>query len=239
MTIIPAIDLKNGCCVRLLKGDFDNLTKYNNDPINQANIFLENNFNYLHVVDLDGAQTGKQLNISVIKELLQIPNLSLQVVGGIRKIRDALEMLEIGVSRIIIGTSIFSEGFLDGIRKNFDADQIVLALDFNEIEGTPYIYTHGWKDNSNVNLYDFISDNSFFNNFLATDISLDGVMKGPSINTYQKILNMFPSINLIASGGITSIDDVIKLKQINIKESIVGKAIYEKKISLSELRNDY
>tara|TARA_B100001029_G_scaffold77762_1_gene63598 strand:- start:1281 stop:2000 length:720 start_codon:yes stop_codon:yes gene_type:complete len=239
MTIIPAIDLKNGCCVRLLKGDFDNLTKYNNDPINQANIFLENNFNYLHVVDLDGAQTGKQLNISVIKELLQIPNLSLQVGGGIRKIRDALEMLEIGVSRIIIGTSIFSEGFLDGIRKNFDADQIVLALDFNEIEGTPYIYTHGWKDNSNVNLYDFISDNSFFNNFLATDISLDGVMKGPSINTYQKILNMFPSINLIASGGITSIDDVIKLKQINIKESIVGKAIYEKKISLSELRNDY
>lgn len=239
MTIIPAIDLKNGCCVRLLKGDFDNLTKYNNDPINQANIFLENNFNYLHVVDLDGAQTGKQLNISVIKELLQIPNLSLQVGGGIRKIRDALEMLEIGVSRIIIGTSIFSEGFLNGIRKNFDADQIVLALDFNEIEGTPYIYTHGWKDNSNVNLYDFISDNSFFNNFLATDISLDGVMKGPSINTYQKILNMFPSINLIASGGITSIDDVIKLKQINIKESIVGKAIYEKKISLSELRNDY
>jgi len=239
MTIIPAIDLKNGCCVRLLRGDFDNLTKYNNDPINQANIFLENNFNYLHVVDLDGAQTGKQLNISVIKELLQIPNLSLQVGGGIRKIRDALEMLEIGVSRIIIGTSIFSEGFLDGIRKNFDADQIVLALDFNEIEGTPYIYTHGWKDNSNVNLYDFISDNSFFNNFLATDISLDGVMKGPSINTYQKILNMFPSINLIASGGITSIDDVIKLKQINIKESIVGKAIYEKKISLSELRNDY
>ena len=239
MKIFPAIDLKNGSCVRLLRGDFNNLTVYNKDPIDQANIFLKNNFNYLHVIDLDGAQTGNQSNVSVIKELLKIPNLKIQVGGGIRSIEAALRLIDIGVSRIIIGTSIFAKGFLDEIKKKFNPEQIILAIDFIETDGIPYIYTHGWQDNSNINLFDFISDNSYFKNFLATDISLDGAMQGPSFKTYEKILERKPSINLIASGGITSIKDLSELKRIKIKESIVGKAIYEKQISLSELNNDY
>ena len=144
-----------------------------------------------------------------------------------------------GVSRIIIGTSIFAKGFLTEIKNKFNPEQIILAIDFMETEGIPYIYTHGWQDNSHINLFDFMSDNSHFKNFLATDISLDGVMQGPSFKTYKKILAKNPSINLIASGGITSINDLSKLKRIKIKESIVGKAIYEKQISLSELNNDY
>jgi len=239
MKIFPAIDLKNGSCVRLLKGDFSNLTEYNKNPIDQAKIFLENNFDFLHVVDLDGAQTGNQSNISVIKELLKIPNLKIQVGGGIRTIDDALSAIDMGVSRIIIGTSIFKKGFLAEIKKKFNPEQIILAIDFIETDGIPYIYTHGWQDNSNINLFDFMSHNSYFKNFLATDISLDGVMQGPSFKTYEKILSKNPSINLIASGGITSINDLSELKRIKIKESIVGKAIYEKQISLSELNNDY
>ena len=239
MKIFPAIDLKNGSCVRLLKGDFNNLTEYNKDPIDQAKIFLKNNFDYLHVIDLDGAQTGNQSNISVIKELVKIPNLKIQVGGGIRTIDDALKIIDMGVSRIIIGTSIFTKGFLTEIKKKFNPEQIILAIDFMETEGIPYIYTHGWQDNSHINLFDFMSDNSHFKNFLATDISLDGVMQGPSFKTYEKILAKNPSINLIASGGITSINDLSELKRIKIKESIVGKAIYEKQISLSELNNDY
>ena len=239
MKIFPAIDLKNGSCVRLLKGDFNNLTEYNKDPIDQAKIFLKNNFDYLHVVDLDGAQTGNQSNISVIKELIKIPNLKIQVGGGIRTIDDAVNLIDMGVSRIIIGTSIFTKGFLTEIKNKFDPEQIILAIDFMETEGIPYIYTHGWQDNSHINIFDFMYDNSHFKNFLATDISLDGVMEGPSFKTYEKILAKNPSINLIASGGITSINDLSKLKRIKIKESIVGKAIYEKQISLSELNNDY
>ncbi len=239
MKIFPAIDLKNGSCVRLLKGDFNNLTEYNKDPIDQAKIFLKNNFDYLHVVDLDGAQTGNQSNISIIKELVKIPNLKIQVGGGIRTIDDAVNLIDMGVSRIIIGTSIFAKGFLTEIKNTLNPEQIILAIDFMETEGIPYIYTHGWQDNSHINLFDFMSDNSHFKNFLATDISLDGVMQGPSFKTYKKILAMNPSINLIASGGITSINDLSKLKRIKIKESIVGKAIYEKQISLSELNNDY
>ena len=239
MKIFPAIDLKNGSCVRLLKGDFNSLTEYNKDPIDQAKIFLKNDFDFLHVVDLDGAQTGNQLNISVIKELLKIPNLKIQVGGGIRTIDDALNAIDMGVSRIIIGTSIFKKGFLAEIKKKFNPEQIILAIDFIETDGIPYIYTNGWQDNSKINLFDFMSDNSYFKNFLATDISLDGVMQGPSFETYEKILAKNPSINLIASGGITSINDLSQLKRINIKESIVGKAIYEKQISLSQLNNDY
>ena len=239
MKIFPAIDLKNGSCVRLVKGDFNNLTEYNKDPINQAKIFIKNNFDFLHVVDLDGAQTGNQSNIFVIKELLKIPNLKIQVGGGIRTIDDALKIIDMGVSRIIIGTSVFANGFLADIKKRFNQEQIILAIDFIETDGIPYIYTHGWQDNSNINLFNFIDDNSYFKNFLATDISLDGVMQGPSFKTYEKILAKSPSINLIASGGITSINDLSELKRIKIKESIVGKAIYEEQISLSELNNDY
>ncbi len=239
MILYPALDLKNGNCVRLIKGNFNDVTNYNNDPINQAKIFLENNFNYLHVVDLDGAQTGNQLNRSVIQKLLEISGLQIQVGGGIREVEDVYNMLELGVSRVIVGTAIFKEKFLDKIKENFDPDQIILAVDFNSLDGIPYIYTHGWQDNSNIKLFDFISDNSYFKNLLATDISLDGVLQGASFETYEQILRLFPASNLIASGGVSSMSDLAKLENLQIQECIVGKAIYEKKISLSDLSNDY
>ena len=128
---------------------------------------------------------------------------------------------------------------MQDLKKNFDADQVVLALDFKINNFIPTIYTHGWQDNSQIDLYDFLGAQSFFSNILATDISLDGLMKGPSFNTYKEILKLFPSLNLIASGGIKSLQDLDVLKAMKISETVVGKAIYEENISLRDLSNDY
>tara|TARA_B100001142_G_scaffold178636_1_gene178246 strand:- start:26 stop:745 length:720 start_codon:yes stop_codon:yes gene_type:complete len=239
MKILPAIDLQNGRCVRLFKGDFKEVTEYNHDPLAQAKIFKSNELNYLHIVDLDGAESGNQLNKGVIAKILEIPDISIQVGGGIRTIQQVENMLEMGVSRIILGTALFQKNFIQDLKNNFDPSQTVLALDFKIINNIPTIYTHGWQDNSEIPLYQFISDQPFYSNILATDISLDGAMRGPSFSIYKDLLHLFPSINLIASGGIRSLDDLNKLKLINIQEAIIGKAIYEKNISLKDLDNDY
>ena len=239
MKILPAIDLKNGNCVRLLKGNFKKETKYNSDPLSQAKFFKANQLTYLHIVDLDGAETGKQVNLEIIKEILQISDISIQVGGGIRSISKVEAMLEMGVSRIILGTALFQGNFIKDLKNNFDSKQIVLALDFKISNNIPKIYTHGWQDSTELSLNDFLADQSFFLNVLATDISLDGAMQGPSIDIYRDLLNKFPKLNLIASGGIRSLDDLDILKALKIKEAIVGKAIYEKNISLRDLDNDY
>ena len=239
MKILPAIDLQNGRCVRLFKGDFKAVTEYNHDPLAQVKIFKSNGLNYMHIVDLDGAESGNQLNKGVIAKILEIPDISIQVGGGIRTIQQVENMLEIGVSRIILGTALFQENFIKDLKNNFDSSQIVLALDFKIINNIPTIYTHGWQDNSEIPLYQFLSDQPFYSNILATDISLDGAMLGPSFSIYKDLLDLFPSINLIASGGIRSLDDLNKLKLLNIQEVIIGKAIYEKNISLRDLDNDY
>ena len=239
MKILPAIDLKNGNCVRLFNGDFAKVTKYNSNPLAQAEIFKSNKLSYLHIVDLDGAKTGNQSNLDVIKEILKIPDISIQVGGGIRSIKTVETMLEMGVSRIILGTALFQDDFIQDIKKNFDSNQIVLALDYKVVNDIPKIYTHGWQNTTDLSLYEFLSDQSFFLNILATDISLDGAMQGPSFDIYKDILNVFPLLNLIASGGIRSLEDLDALKSLRIKEAIVGKAIYEKNISLEDLNNDY
>jgi phosphoribosylformimino-5-aminoimidazole carboxamide ribotide isomerase len=239
MKILPAIDLQNGRCVRLFKGDFKAVTEYNHDPLAQAKIFKSNELNYLHIVDLDGAESGNQLNKDIIAKILEIPDISIQVGGGIRTVQQVENMLEIGVSRIILGTALFQKNFIQDLKNNFDSSQIVLALDFKIINNIPTIYTHGWQDNSEIPLYQFLSDQPFYSNILATDISLDGAMLGPSFNIYKDLLHLFPSINLIASGGIRSLDDLNHLKLLNIQEAIIGKAIYEKNISLRDLDNDY
>ena len=117
MKILPAIDLKNGNCVRLLKGDFANVTEYNFNPLAQVEIFKSNQLNYLHIVDLDGAETGNQSNLDVIKEILKIPDISIQVGGGIRSIKTIETMIEMGASRIILGTALFQDGFIEDIKE--------------------------------------------------------------------------------------------------------------------------
>jgi phosphoribosylformimino-5-aminoimidazole carboxamide ribotide isomerase len=238
MIVLPAIDLKNGNCVRLLQGDFNQLTNYNSNPLKQAQEFVDNGFDYLHIIDLDGAQTGSQENLPIIKELASNRHLKLEVGGGIRSIEKATSMIELGVTRIIVGTALFeTPGFLIDLQKSFDPDQIVLGLDFKNIQDQPMIFTHGWQNQSSVNLMEVLSTYSFFINILATDISLDGSMQGPNLNAYQSIIENFPSINLIASGGISCIKDIHDVKSLGCKEVVVGKAIYEQAISLKDLAN--
>ena len=238
MNVIPAIDIQNGKCVRLVRGGFSFSTIYNHNPIQQAEVFLDSGFNFLHIIDLDGAETGKQRNLDIIKELLKLKGLLLQVGGGIRSIYEVEELLRLGAERVIVGTAIFSlPSFIEDLQNNFSSEQIVLGLDFKVMNKKPIILTHGWNQSSEIGLFEFLEKENYFNRILATDISLDGVLEGPNTNIYEMLIQKFQSINLIASGGVSSLDDLKDLRSLSVKEVIVGKAIYENRISLSDLKN--
>ena len=235
MKILPAIDIKDGVCVRLTQGNFDNVTKYNNDPASQAQLFLEHGFLNLHVIDLDGAKDGQRKNISQLNKILSLRELSIQFGGGVRTLDEVSNLLKLGINRVIIGTSAVTNfEFTETILKSIDLNSITFALDFKVIDGSPLLASHGWQQLSQINLFDFI-EKFKPRNVLATDIDKDGLLQGPSIDVYKEIKSFFPAINLIGSGGISSIADIKALGEIGIEEVIVGKAIYDKKITLEEL----
>ena len=238
MNIFPAIDLKDGKCVRLYQGKFDAVTTYNDDPVNQAMEFVNYGLTNLHVVDLDGARTGIQSNSKLITELCSINQLSVQVGGGVRNLKSIELLLKCGASRVIVGTAIFREkGFIETLKSNFSKEQIVIGLDFKKINDRFIIHTHGWDQASNFTMYDFLEKNDYFFNILATDISLDGAMKGPNIEFYESLLKSFPWMNLIASGGISNLQDIINVKNAGMSDVIIGKALYEEAVSLEQLSN--
>jgi len=239
MKIIPAIDLLDGQCVRLLQGDYKKVTSYNISPINQANYFFKEGFRYLHIVDLDSAKNADNKNLNIIKSINKIKNLKIQVGGGIRDIQKVKDLLNIGIDRLIVGTeAIKNKNFLNALKNEVDVKKIVFGLDFKIIENEAVLYTNGWLEKSRYKLFDFIEKNSWILNILATDISSDGMLSGPNIKIYEKILNKSNS-NLIASGGISAISDINNLKKIGIQECVVGKAIYENIIPIEDIRNAY
>jgi len=239
MKIIPAIDLLDGQCVRLLQGDYKKVTSYNISPINQANYFFKEGFRYLHIVDLDSAKNADNKNLNIIKSINKIKNLKIQVGGGIRDIQKVKDLLNIGIDRLIVGTeAIKNKNFLNALKNEVDVEKIVFGLDFKIIENEAVLYTNGWLEKSRYKLFDFIEKNSWILNILATDISSDGMLSGPNIKIYEKILNKSNS-NLIASGGISAISDINNLKKIGIQECVVGKAIYENIIPIEDIRNAY
>ena len=239
MKIIPAIDLLDGQCVRLLQGDYKKVTSYNISPINQANYFFKEGFRYLHIVDLDSAKNADNKNLNIIKSINKIKNLKIQVGGGIRDIQKVKDLLDIGIDRLIVGTeAIKNKNFLNALKNEVDVKKIVFGLDFKIIENEAVLYTNGWLEKSRYKLFDFIEKNSWILNILATDISSDGMLSGPNIKIYEKILNKSNS-NVIASGGISAISDINNLKKIGIQECVVGKAIYENIIPIEDIRNAY
>ena len=239
MKIIPAIDLLDGQCVRLLQGDYKKVTSYNISPINQANYFFKEGFRYLHIVDLDSAKNADNKNLNIIKSINKIKNLKIQVGGGIRDIQKVKDLLNIGIDRLIVGTeAIKNKNFLNALKNEVDVEKIVFGLDFKIIENEAVLYTNGWLEKSRYKLFDFIEKNSWIFNILATDISSDGMLSGPNIKIYEKILNKSNS-NLIASGGISAISDINNLKKVGIQECVVGKAIYENIIPIEDIRNAY
>lgn len=237
MKIIPAIDILDGKCVRLLKGDYAKVTEYNNDPLAQVQIFKNSGFKSIHIVDLNAAKTGGNENLTIIKKISNEVDIDIQVGGGIRSLNKAKELLSCNVKKIIVGTAAITDSnFRNELKENINSDELIFGLDFNIIDDNPLLSVNGWTNNTNINLYDYIDDHSWIKNVLATDISVDGTLNGPNLNVYKNLLQN-THINLIASGGIGSMDDIYSLKSIFCNECVVGKAIYENKISLKDLLN--
>ena len=237
MNIIPAIDILDGKCVRLLKGNYSDVTVYNENPIEQVKIFKNAGFKNIHIVDLNAAKTGGDENLEIIQNISCIENIEIQVGGGIRTIEKATQLLSNNIRRIIVGTAaITNDAFRNQLKNYIDVNKIIFGLDFNLSNETPLLSVHGWTKNTDINLYDYINNNKWIKNILATDISVDGTLKGPNINIYKNLLAN-KNINLIASGGIGSLEDINNLRSILCNECVVGKAIYENKISLQDLKN--
>ena len=232
MLLIPAIDLKDGKCVRLRQGNMDDETVFSDDPVAMAGQWVEAGARRLHIVDLDGAIKGSLENYDTLKTIKENTNFIIQYGGGIRSYEKAKKILDLGIDYIIIGTmAIKSPETLEKI-SNAYPNQIIVSLDINNEN----VAINGWKKDSKINIFDAIDNliSMGIKNFLITDISKDGTLEGPNLELYKKIISKY-NINLIASGGVGSKEDLVNLNDIHIKNAIVGKALYENKVKMKEL----
>ena len=234
MKIFPAIDIKDKKCVRLVKGDFDNKTEYNISPINQAERYKEHGFNYLHIVDLDGALTGETINLDVIQEIVYKFDLKIEVGGGVRSINSIEKYIDVGVDKVILGSAaIIDKSFLKQACVKFP-NKIALGLDAKD----GYLSVSGWRENSNQLTLDYLKEVNDYgvSRLIYTDINRDGMKQSPNFEETSKVADI-SNCPVIISGGVSSIDDVKKAKSVNknIEGIIVGKAIYDGDIKLDEL----
>ena len=234
MKIFPAIDLKNGKCVRLTKGDFKSEKIYNENPVDQAEIFSNAGFKYLHVIDLDGALEGNLINLDVIKKIVKKFNFKVEIGGGVRSEDSIAKLLDIGSDKIILGTAaIKNKSFLESCCKKYSGN-IALSLDVRK----NLIATAGWNDQTEINVFDFLNSVKDFgiSRLIFTDIDRDGTNAGPNLKDSYKIADRF-NIPVVISGGISSMNDVRKIISENkkIEGIIVGKAIYENRVKIEEL----
>ena len=235
MRIIPAIDIIDGKCVRLSKGDYDTKKIYNENPVEVAKEFEDFGIQYLHLVDLDGAKAKKIINQKVIENIAKKTNLIIDFGGGIRSEEDLQKAFDSGAKKVTLGSIavVNPELCLDWLEK-FGAEKLILGADCLDRK----IKTSGWLENSETDVVDFIKEyqKKGFREVVCTDISKDGMLQGPSTALYQEIIEN-STIELIASGGISNIEDVQKMKEIGCAGTIIGKAIYEGRISLEDLRS--
>ena len=233
MRIIPAIDIIDGKCVRLSKGDYDTKKIYNENPVEVAKEFEDFGIQYLHLVDLDGAKAKKIINQKVIENIAKNTNLIIDFGGGIRSEEDLQKAFDSGAKKVTLGSIavVNPELCLDWLEK-FGAEKLILGADCLDRK----IKTSGWLENSETDVVDFIKEyqKKGFNEVVCTDISKDGMLQGPSTALYQEIIEN-STIELIASGGISNIEDVQKMKESGCAGTIIGKAIYEGRISLEQL----
>lgn len=240
MRIIPAIDLKDGKCVRLYQGDFDRCTEYSDDPPAIARNYQTMGFTELHIVDLDGAQSGQQGNRAVISSIAAASRLTIQLGGGIRDTGTIAEWLDAGVSRCVIGSCAVTDPAL--VRewcREFGPDRIVLALDVRFVSGSPRLATHGWTENSELTLWDCLDDFQSFGlqHVLCTDVSRDGAMSGPNLKLYADVIDRYPTIRLQASGGVRNMADLDRLQKMGAHAAITGRALLDGRITETEIRS--
>ena len=236
MKCLPAIDILDGKCVRLTRGDFDKSKIYNKSPLDQAKIFEDAGFKEIHIVDLNGAKSGNRLNLSIISKIASNTCLKVQLGGGIRSIDSIREVFDLGINKIILGTSILYKEFAREVMHRFNPNKIIFGLDV-ELKNNIYcLASHGWNEISDINIFDFVDEIKPIH-VLVTDISKDGMMTGPNYDLYSFLKSKFPNLKILASGGIRDINDIQKLISIKIEHAVIGKAIYEEKIELMELLN--
>ncbi len=236
MKCLPAIDILDGKCVRLSKGDFDKSKIYNKSPLDQAKIFENAGFKEIHIVDLNGAKSGNRSNLSIISKIASDTGLKIQLGGGIRSIDSITEAFDLGINKIILGTSILNKKFARKVMQKFDPNKIIFGLDVELKNNIFCLVSHGWNEVSDIDIFDFIDEIKPVH-VLVTDISKDGTMSGPNYDLYSFLKSKFPYLKIIASGGISDINDIQKLISIKIEHAVIGKAIYEEKIELMELLN--
>ena len=234
MRIIPAIDIIEGQCVRLSKGDYDTKKVYNENPLEVAKAFEDSGIEYLHLVDLDGAKSKHIVNHKILEQIATQTNLKIDFGGGLKSDKDLQIAFECGANQITGGSIAVTNEvlFLDWVAK-FGAEKIILGADAKDGK----IATGGWKESSDLQIEKFIKD--FVENgiqyVISTDISKDGMLEGPSVDLYKSILANNPELKLIASGGISNLQDLDDVFEIGCEGVIIGKAIYENRISLKEL----
>ena len=232
MQIYPAIDIKNGQCVRLKQGRFDDMTVYGNDPLGIARKFVAAGATYLHVVDLDGARMGAGYNQDVIKKIIDTFNVPVQTGGGIRTMRDIEERIAIGVSRVILGTTAVSNPEIVKEAVKIYGEKIAVGID--AVNGRVAI--QGWEKVSEVSAIELCKQMKNFGvkTIIYTDITKDGMMVGPNIESTKEIIDA-TGVNIIASGGISAMMDIEKADQIGSHGVIIGKAIYQGALNLAEV----
>ncbi|MFP5439720.1 MAG: 1-(5-phosphoribosyl)-5-[(5-phosphoribosylamino)methylideneamino]imidazole-4-carboxamide isomerase [Bacteroidia bacterium] len=233
MKIIPAIDIIDGKCVRLTQGDYAQKKIYNEDPVAVAKMFEDAGIQYLHVVDLDGAKQGKITNYKVLEAITSNTKLNVDFGGGLKTDEDITIAFNSGAAQVTAGSiAVKNPDVVYSWLEKYGADKIILGADCRN----RFVATNGWQEQSSLNVLDFIKAYQIkgVTSVICTDISKDGMLLGPSFELYAEILEQ-TKIGLIASGGISSIDDVIRLKALCCGGAIIGKAIYEGNISLTQL----
>jgi phosphoribosylformimino-5-aminoimidazole carboxamide ribotide isomerase len=235
MLIIPAIDIHGGKAVRLVQGDYARQTVYNDDPAAVARTFVDAGFNRIHVVDLEGAKEGRFRNLRVIGSILESGSVRLQVGGGIRSEDDVRMLLEAGVAKCIVGSvAVRSPGLVSEWIDEFGNESIVVAVDIRE----GYVAYTGWLESSQITPYELIAAlvRKGLCECIITDISKDGMLEGPNTDLYRAICAAFPDLTVIASGGVSSIDDLHTLRETGVGGVVIGRAIYEGSVALDDLR---
>jgi phosphoribosylformimino-5-aminoimidazole carboxamide ribotide isomerase len=240
MELIPAIDLKNGRCVRLFKGDFAAETVYSNDPGEILARYRAFGARRVHVVDLDGAKDGTQINRDAIVQLASDKSVKLQVGGGLRSLDRVKALLDAGVERAVIGSvAINSPEVVISWLSEVDPSRLVLALDVRlDDSNVPMLTTHGWQQSSGVTLWKIVERfaRSGIAHVLCTDVARDGALTGPNFELYAEAVRRFPELQWQASGGVATARDLIGLRECGVAAVISGKALLENKISAQELR---
>lgn len=234
MLILPAIDIYEGKCVRLRQGNYSEQTIYATSPREVAQRFYDAGLNFIHVVDLEGAKERRIVNWKTLEELSHCQGLSFEIGGGIRTKSDVDRLVSLGVARIILGSiAVHSPAFVEEMIQTYGSERIAVGVDVKD----NIVAIHGWQEQSTLTATELITAmiRIGVRCFICTDITRDGMLQGPNTHLYQKLVEQFPNVSFIASGGISSKDDILKLSEMHIAGVVVGKAYYEGKISLQTL----